>query len=119
MFVPVRPTKSSEHSLAPGTTQMLALPAMQTLTQATPANGHFGAKAAHGVPLNTPMDILPCNDTYSDVPLDLSKKSNPSQSNTVATIPVPSVKMEPMEVEVSGKMNGAETPDCPNQIVET
>uniref|UniRef100_A0A1A7XLI6 C2H2-type domain-containing protein n=1 Tax=Iconisemion striatum TaxID=60296 RepID=A0A1A7XLI6_9TELE len=87
LFVPVCPNSE------------LPLAAVQALPQASTSE-LMGANATVGVPLNSPFELLTGFIGDSEVPLDLSKKSeSPAESNA----PLLSVKTEPIELEVSGQ----------------
>ena len=127
LFLPVCPTQTSGLSLASAVPQTLPVAAVQPLPQAShsPASNNelLGVKGAFGASLNTPLQLLTGVKGDTVAPLDLSKKCNSSKSE-VSDVPLPPIKSEPVDFEVSGQANGTETQEAqkhssPEEIIKT
>lgn len=94
VFVPVCPTQPTGLTLPSAVPQTVPLPNMQAMSVS--GNQQLGVNAVLGVPLDSLTGI----HQDSDAPLDLSKKSNSSES-AITNIPSLPIKSEPEELEIS------------------
>ncbi|XP_042346841.1 zinc finger protein 155 [Plectropomus leopardus] len=110
VFLPVCATQTNGLTLPPANSPTLPVPAMQVQAALSPfSNEHLGVNAALGAPLNSPLDLVTGikRDPEWDTPLDLSKKCNSSKS-ALSDVPLPSIKNEPGEFEISGEAKSTE-----------
>ncbi|XP_023124582.2 zinc finger protein 668 [Amphiprion ocellaris] len=116
VFVPVCPTQTNGLPLSSAIPQTLPVTAMQALPQASSPllPGNLGVNAALGAPL----DLVTGIKQDPEAPLDLSKKRSSSES-APTNIPLPPVKSEPEEREISGQINGTERHEFKKRTTKT
>lgn len=101
LFVPVCPTQTNGLTLPSALSPTLPGPTLQVQPQ------HLGVNVALGAPLSAALDLVTRIRQYPEceAPLDLSMKCSSSQS-ALSNIPIPPIKSEPEEFEISGEADG-------------